>query len=358
MGFSAPGDGTRFARQRPMLDGVPTSTRTLTALAQLGRRDPSSAAGRAVVEGERDAAGLRQGWYRYYSSTGELVGRAHYRDDLLDGQVITLHRGERVAELSYRAGLPHGPYRRVVHEGTYASIAGTSPAWEEGSFDGGLSCGVLRLRDAAGNVLLERELGDVTEDDDLFRSVVHGEGHATPETWARYARELVERGRVADGLAAMARSVGAGGKPHGFVDWLRHLAAPVTPEEAVRRASAVRASGSPRVLVNALVRGAEPPPVLRRLAVLTRGEPSPSFLLASVALREWPLSPILARAIRDVEVGDPRSVIADAKVLMPTHTEDARVLAVLAARRRRQVQAPMPEHEERPTVKRSIVLSA
>ena len=333
---------------------APTSTRTLTALAHLGRRDPEAAAGRACVEGERDAAGLRQGWFRFYSSSGELVGRAHYRDDLLDGQVITLHRGERVAELSYRAGLPDGAYRRLVHDGTYAPVNGVSVVWEEGFFAQGLACGALRLRRASGEVIAERDFGVVPEDDAVLAGVVHSEAHETPSAWTARARQLAAIGRVSEALGALARAVGAGGRPQSFTEALRHLAAPVTSEEAARRASAVRGSGSPRVLLNALLRGSDPAIILRRLALVTRGEAAPAFLLSSVALREWPLSPILARAIRDVEVGDPQSVLTDARALVMTHAEDARVLAILAARRVRRAReaSNAREHEERPTIKR------
>lgn len=323
----------------------------------------------AQVTGRRDGHGLRQGWFRFFNPAGELIATAFYRDDLLHGQVITLQSGKRIAELSYRDGLADGPYRRCVVEGTYRTA---SAIWEEGCFASGLSCGIFRLRDAGGDVVVERDFGRPPIEDEGIGACLRN--LATPggttagacggddiATWFRYARALLQEQRVAEALAALARGIGVGGNPEVFRQVLSKVSAPTSEEEAERRASAIRASGSPRVLLASLLRGAAPSAVLRRLAIIARGDASASFLQAAVALHEWPLSPIVARALREVRSGSPESVLSDARTLSLTHPEEARLLGVLAARRLRSSQTDEiveRERTERPTIRRATMSAA
>ena len=121
-------------------------------------------------------------------------------------------------------------------------------------------------------------------------------------------------------------------------------------------ATAVRATGSSRVLLAALLRGAEPSAVLRRLSLLTLGEASSAFLHAAVALHEWPLSPIVARALRNLDEpsASAQSVLDDVQTLAMSHGEDAGVLRVLAGRKQRATSsASKEERSERPTIRRN-----
>ncbi|MBK6693641.1 MAG: hypothetical protein IPG50_15755 [Myxococcales bacterium] len=303
----------------------------------------------ATVEGHRDEYGMRQGWFRFLNASGELIGTAHFRDDILHGQVVTLYRGLCVAELNYIDGLPHGPYRRRVHEDVYDV---PKAAWEEGSFSCGLVSGIFRLRDESGNVLCSRDFGLTPRENDTLRACLKGGRLWGPADWFEHARELFANARLGEGLAAMARGVGDGGDPRTLRETLRRVAAPVTTAESIRRAAAVEKSGSARALLAALLRGAEPTSVLRRLAVLSREEASAAFLGASVALREWPLSPIVFRAVREARPGgDTSMVLEDAKTLELTHPDEAAVLRTLV---RRLLNKVIPPAKHEPATVRSL----
>jgi hypothetical protein len=280
------------------------------------------------VTGERDELGRRQGSYRYTNESGQLVATATYRDDRLHGPIVTYHRGTRVAEMNYVAGLPHGPYRRAVHEGMYTIDAAR---WEEGAFSAGAPCGRFRLRAENGNTLLVRNFGRGPLEDDTMYSCLRGGGLTCAADWFHRARALCATERVAEGLVCIARGVGSGGDPEMLRLALGRIAMPVTPEEAERRASAARTT-CPRTLFAALLRGAHPIPILRRLALVASDDASAAFLQASVVLREWPISPIIGRALRNLRGGDPSSVLADARTLLLTHRIDARILGALALR--------------------------
>lgn len=314
----------------------------------------SSIAPGAIVNGTRDEDGLRQGCFRFHNEAGDLVATAHYRDDLLHGQVVTFAGGQRVAELAYVNGLPDGSFRKRVGSGVYAC---EGVAWEEGAYSKGVPSGVLRLESDDGRTLAWRNFGEGPLDDETLKSCLREGGLTCPEDWNHRACALIAKRRVAEALCCLARAVGCGADPESLRLAISRVAAPVTPDEAFLRADSVSSSMSARVVLGALLRGADPARIFRRIALLARGDASALFLHASVALREWPLSPILARALREVRSGDPADVVDDVRRLLLSHEAEARVLRILAVRRVRAMKEGTEpglarESTESPTMRR------
>ncbi|HET6148505.1 MAG TPA: hypothetical protein VFH68_13310 [Polyangia bacterium] len=290
---------------------------------------------RWVVGSYDVSAGQRVCWKRWAAGgvlveEEELLDSAHHgvwrRYDQADGRL--LYEGH------FRNGARHGTQRiaSVVAE----SYQDTRAAVEEGQFEDDRAVGQWRLRDLAGEVIAERDLGVAAGED-----VLAGSPALAPAggSLAEAARELGERSRAlraerrpGEAIVACARAAALTGDAAplrqllGAVTWPRAVAA----GQELAAAAVARAGDQLAPLVDALVQGGDPVALLRALASsLNSGYPAAKQLV-DAALLLAPDHPgcLVTRALVNVHLGAPAAAESDARRLPDAWAEQRTHLLV------------------------------
>lgn len=263
--------------------------------------------------GSADADGVRDGAWRFYDDEGGLRRAATYERGTLHGLVRCFDHDEVVEQLHYVNGFLEGPYWRRV-TGAYRGAC-ESAVFELGTYDRGIRVGTCRLLDADEQEMARFELGRAVADDEILNAGVLSIFPRAMATWLELSRRAFEDGRADEGLAALVRAVAKGADHQLLESAIEGHTLPTTPEEARSRAAAVAEEMSPRCLLAALVGGAEPVSVLRRLAAVLPGGVALDVIEAAFAIAPDPVQLLFARAVLRVLGGNVAGARQDARTL-------------------------------------------
>ncbi len=274
------------------------------------------------------------GLWRRWSVEGTLL---EY-EELDNGQRHGLCRrfqpnGDLHEEAHYAAGVRNGAYRNLlVAPGTYADERIVS---EEGSFERNQAVGPWIFRDADGASLRELDLGVAVWEEKLTRSPALapcpvGRTPQSANHFSQLCHGLQGERRIGEALLASARSAVAGGRVDPLREVLREAAVALSPDASARLAeeAITQAEGALAPVVNALVRGGDPPALLRALAASLRGADRIALDLLDAALLLGPerAECWITRALVNVHLGDPEAARADAHRLPEEWSEQTKFL--------------------------------
>ena len=260
-----------------------------------------------LAEEEDLEEGVRHGvWRRFRASDGALAVEVHYQ-----------------------RGLKQGPFRDgAIAASTYAD---PRAAIEEGQFDADLAVGVWRLRDAAGEIIVERDLGVGAGEERLEGSPALATTGALPADAARRLADLGQslrrERRVGEAILAMARSAALAGDAARLRDLLRELTWPrgTTAGEELAAHVIEHAGDRLAALVDALVRGGEAAALLRALAAAMKSEYGAARQIVDAALLLAGDRPgcFVTRSLINVHLGARDEAVGDARRL-PAEWEEQR----------------------------------
>lgn len=263
--------------------------------------------------GTADADGVRNGGWRFYDEEGALRRAATYERGTLHGLVRRFDHDEVVEQLHYVNGFLEGPYWRRV-TGAYRGPC-EAAVFEVGTYDRGVRVGTCRLLDANEQEMARFELGRSVADDEILSAGVLSIFPRPTPAWLELSRRAFEDGRVDEGLAALARAVAKGADYQLLESAIEGHTLPTTPDEARIRAAAVAEETSPRCLLVALVAGAEPIAVLRRLATVLAGGVALDMIEAAFAISPDPVQLLFPRALLRALSGNITGARHDARTL-------------------------------------------
>ena len=261
--------------------------------------------------------------WRRWSQGGVLVEEEQVENDAYHGAWRRFREtdGALCIDVRYQRGLKHGPFRDdTIAAGVFADRRAVS---EEGTFDRDLATGLWRLRDAAGEVVVERDLGVAADDDTLTRSPALADDAGAPAAAARAladrAHALRAERRIGEAILAMARSAALTGDAGGLRELLAQVTWPRAPSAAGELATSVieRAGDRLAPLVDALVRGGAPAPLFRALAAALKGGYRAALQLVDAALLLAGDSPgsYVTRSLVNVHLGAPAAAARDLEQL-------------------------------------------
>lgn len=262
--------------------------------------------------GPCDGEGHRHGSWRFYSESGALTRIAAYERGILTGLCRRYTDGDIAEELHYVNGAVDGPYWRRLAPETYRC---EGAAFEVGTFDRGVRVGTVRLLDAGEQEMARFELGRSSVDDEILKVGVLSIFPRSMTAWLELADRAFGEGRLEEGLASLARAVAKGADPSLLERALHRFTLPVSRDEAERRARAVALDASPRVLLGALVAGAEPVEILRRLSAVLAGSVALDMIEAAIAIAHDPVPLLFARGLLRVLSGNVIGARHDARTL-------------------------------------------
>ncbi len=268
--------------------------------------------------GSFDRDGLRDGIWRFHAEDGTSKRATTFVHGVKHGDERRYEGGQLVAQLTYERGVLKGPFWQKISAKVYR-VAGA--AVEIGTFDHGVRVGTLRLLDAADQELATYGLRGSTVDDETLVRGVLSTFPRPMSAWLDLANQKLAESHVEEGLLCLARAVARGADPSVLRSALERHVLPVTECEAERRAVAVQMESSPRRLLAAMLAGAAPVIVLRRLAGLVdRGRAYGSaaaldMIEAAIALAGDPVPLLFSRGLLRVLTGNVLGARQDAKTL-------------------------------------------
>lgn len=284
--------------------------------------------------GPFDQEGYRQGSWRFYSDTGALGRIVHYAHGVLHGAARRYELADVVEEVSYVLGAPDGVYWRRISPEIYRATAVldgeaggyAAPLMEIGTFDRGVRVGTVRVVDGHGRELVRFQFGDSPLTDDMLKAGVLSIFPRSPAAWLEFGESAFDEGRIDEGILALARAVGTGAQPDLLKRALEVHALPVSLEEGIHRAHRMVGETSPRLLLAALLAGAEPVDILSRLSTVLAGSVALDLVEAAIAIAEDPLPLVFSRAVLRVLSGDVEGARRDARVLRFVRPEEHALL--------------------------------
>lgn len=194
------------------------------------------------TKGEADQeTAEREGRWRIWSREGELREDSHWAGGAREGDA-TFHVSGDSPFLDPRIVVQHG------------------------RFTAGQPSGTWKLLDAKGTVLRTVDYGDPSALDAAPRLEAFANEGRSADAWRALAQARFDAGAVAEGLCLMARAAAAAKSPAPLLEALASRARPMRAEAA--EALAEEAGDELPGLAIALVRGAAPAAVLRKLAVV------------------------------------------------------------------------------------------
>ncbi len=263
--------------------------------------------------GTADVDGVRDGAWRFYDEEGALQRAATYERGTFHGLVRRFDHDVVVEQLHYVNGFLEGPYWRRV-TGAYRGAC-EAAVFEVGTYDRGVRVGTCRLLDANEQEMARFELGRSVADDEILSAGVLSILPRPMAAWLELSRRAFEDGRADEGLAALARAVAKGADYQLLESAIGGHTLPTTLDEARIRAAAVAEETSPRCLLAALVAGAEPVAVLRRLTVVLAGSVALDMIEAAFAISPDPVQLLFARAVLRALSGNVTGARNDARTL-------------------------------------------
>lgn len=262
--------------------------------------------------GSFDDAGLRHGVWRFQREDGSLQRVATYDHGELHGPDRRFEGGSIIGEAHYERGVKQGPYWQRVLPGTYEI---ETAICEVGAYEGGVRAGVLRFLDGNDIEVARFDLGRAPTGDDALKAGILSIIPRSMTAWLDQAeRAFVDR-RIEEGIICLARAV-AKGADRVLLEraLLRHVV-PVTRLEGERRAAEVVCETSPRRLLSAMLCGAEPIAIFRRLASLLAGNVALDMIEAAIAIARDPVPLLFTRGVLRVLAGNVMGARQDARTL-------------------------------------------
>lgn len=188
-------------------------------------------------------------------------------------------------------------------------------AAESGTYDHGALVGTVRLLDASGQEVASVDLDRRSPSDESLAAGVFTIFPRTTAVWLGLAERAFAEQRISEGLVCVARAVAKGADPALLRSALAAHTLPVTVSEAERRAGGLVDETTPRLLLNALLSGASPTAVFRRLAGLLAGPVALDLIEAAIAIADDPAPLLFTRGLLRVLNGNAAGARADAKTL-------------------------------------------
>lgn len=223
-------------------------------------------------------------------------------------------------------GQRHGP--ATLHVVGPSPFADARVVCQQATFDDGQPAGVWKLLDASGAVVRTVDFGDPHALDAAPRLEAFADVGRTPDEWLALAHARFAAGAVAEGLCLSARAAAAARSPGPLLDALGARARPMAPEAAATLAE--EAAAEPPALATALVRGAEPSAVLRKLAVALdqalHSRAALDYVNAALLLAPEKLDFLFTRALVLMSLGLDAQAERDASDLASAQPEQAEFL--------------------------------
>lgn len=306
--------------------------------------------------------GHRHGPWQRWTASGELAERTEYVDDVRSGPSTLFHpdgkkseegdfqddlregvwksydtKGALLAEITWHAGSRHGPATDRGVAGQYRDLSITA---EKGAFEEDHAVGPWSLKDASDRTVIRKDLGPKVDADKLASSpVLANEGKAADE-WLLAGEEYLAEKRPAEAVLAAARAMACSATVKDFLEIHDLIALPRAKAHADEIAADITRNEVPLpVLLNVLLRGAAPGPILRAIAirldqefkpraaldyvnaaVLLEPERSEYLFTRSLVLMSLGLSELAVEDGKAREAGSPKEgkfLVAYAKALYP-----------------------------------------
>lgn len=251
--------------------------------------------GASWVLAELDDAGHGDGLRRVWDETGRLVCAAELHGDVLDGR-----------------------WWRRVPAGTYARRNIRS---EKGGFHEGQAIGPWFFFDDEGGVARVLDVGIPRSRAAIAASPVFQNVEREPGEWGALARELMAGRQVGEALCAHARVAAAAHDGTPLREALVARTACMVGEAARHAAEAALSTRDARLatLVDALVRGAAPAPLLQAMAIALdeagASRAALDFVEAAMLLAPAARELLFSRALIRMSLGRLAEGIADARAL-------------------------------------------
>jgi len=256
------------------------------------------------TKGEADAeTAEREGTWRIWTRAGELEEESTWSGGEREGPATLYLVGES----------PFSDQRVVAHRGAYV---------------GGLPSGSWQLLDAKGGVVRTVDFGDPHCLDDAPRLEAFADVGRPAAEWKQLAQARFGSGAVAEGLCLLARAAAAEKSAAGFLEALASRARPAKREVAAGLAE--EAESELPVLGLALLRGAEPSAVLRKMAVVLdqkfHSRAALDFVNAALLVSPASTEYLFTRALVLMSLGLNQQAERDASELASSQPEQAEFL--------------------------------
>ncbi|HVO29226.1 MAG TPA: thiol reductase thioredoxin, partial [bacterium] len=218
------------------------------------------------VLAEVDGKGVRNGARRVWTAAGTLAEDGSWKDGERDGRFRWWDEDgalERMADL--RAGRKDGRWWTRVPPGTYAD---PRIRQEKGGFHEDFAVGPWNFSDERGHTVRVLDFGVPVAVS--LESPVFEDRERAAQEWSALGDELRRQRQMGEAICAWARAAAASRDSSMLAARLVERTACLAESAAAQSAEEVLSSAgdSPAALLNALVRGAAPAPILRALAVL------------------------------------------------------------------------------------------
>jgi antitoxin component YwqK of YwqJK toxin-antitoxin module len=304
-----------------------------------------------------DLQGRRNGpWQRWHDS-GHVAETTEFVHNLRHGPTVLYHptgqkaeegrfeQGEReglwrswdeagalVREVTWRSGSRHGP---AVDRSVAGQYRDPSISVERGAFDDDHACGPWSLQDAQGKTTVRRDLGSRADEERLLASAVLSNETKSFDLWHLLAEECVEGKRPGEAVLAAARAAACSGSVKGVMDLLAELSLPRASAHALEVAETVAATDAPiSVLLNVILRGGAPAPLLRAVAVRLdqqgRCRAALDFVNTAILFEPLESAYLFTRALVLMSLGLPAQALLDARAREKDKADEARFLCAYA----------------------------
>lgn len=289
--------------------------------------------GGVLIEATEFVAGIRHGRSVAYHPNGGRHEEGRYERGEREGAWQSWNEaGELVAELSWHQGTRHGPAIDRSVAGHYLDPAITT---ECGSYDRDRACGTWSLLNAAGQTVVQLDLGACVGDAALVSFAAFLDERGSAEKWHALCDECLGDELPGQALIAAARAAAAAVS----VEHLKRVHAAVTlpraPAYATAMAEAANASEAPlSILLNALLHGAALALILGTMAarLLQAGRPLAALDLVNAAILMDPDDNelLFTRCQVLLFLGLPSFAVEDARALEAKGADDGRFLTIYA----------------------------
>ncbi|HEY3449622.1 MAG TPA: thiol reductase thioredoxin [Myxococcales bacterium] len=304
-----------------------------------------------------DAQGRRHGSWQRWTSGGELAESTEFVEDLKSGPSTLFHpngkkseegrfkedlregvwksfdtKGALLAEITWHAGSRHGPAVDRSVAGQYRDLSITA---EKGDFEEDHAIGPWSLKDDQDHTVIRKDLGPKVDADKLARSpVLANEGRA-PDAWLLAGEEYLAEKRPAEAILAAARAMACSATVRDFLDIHTLIALPRAQAHAAEIAADVTRSEVPLpVLLNVLLRGAAPAPLLRAVAIRLDQEGKPraalDYINGAILLEPEKGEYLFTRSLVLMSLGLAEQAIADGKEREASSPREGKFLVAYA----------------------------
>ncbi len=283
----------------------------------------------ALAETTEYVDGVRAGPSILYHPNGKKAEEGLYVDDLREGVWKGYDAsGRLVAEVTWHAGSRHGP---AVDRGVAGQYGDQAITAEHGTFEEDHAVGPWSLRDAQDRTLVRKDLGPRVDADKLASSPVLGNEERSADGWLMAGEEYLAQKRPAEAILAAARAMACSATVKDFLDIHTLIVLPRAQTHAEAIAADITKSEVPLpVLLNVLVRGAAPAPILRAIAIRLDQEGKPraalDYVNAAILLEPEKTEYLFTRSLVLMSLGLAEQALKDGQERAAVHAAEGRFL--------------------------------